>query len=61
MDIVETVVGAITAIIVVFIGLAILPAIATATGQSPVFGITLMLILLIGVIVSAIIAIFRSF
>jgi len=61
MDIAEIIIGTVSAILVVFIGLTILPLIATATGQSPLFGIILMMILLIAVITSAILAIFRSF
>jgi len=57
----EIVAGALSAVIVVFIGLLVLPAIATATGQSPFFGLSLMIILLIVVIIGAVFAIFRSF
>ena len=58
--VVELIVGAISAIIVIFLGLIILPALANATGQSPVFGISVMLLLLGGIIIGVIVAIIKG-
>ena len=59
MGYVEIIGGAVSAIIVVFLGVVILSAIASATGQDATLGIILLFILGIVAVAGAIFAIFR--
>jgi membrane protein DedA with SNARE-associated domain len=59
MGFVEIIGGAVSAVIVVFLGIVILSAIASATGQDATLGIILLFVLGIAAVAGAIFAIFR--